>query len=145
MILGIEGINTGSGYVTNLGELVRFNPDKATEPLGDDQTLAAIVRETGGTEQAGMAGENFGAIELEISVLSAAVKADGPQNTAKDAHGDLVKAIGVDKTFGDLADDCVLGEVDFATVAKGKVACTVTQKLRLHYRTARWDPTAAPA
>ena len=145
LLTRLGAISAGATYATSVGSTVKLNPDKSTEPLGDDQTLAAIVRETGGTEQAGMASENFGVIDLEISVLSAAVKADGPQNTAKDAHADLVKSIGVDKTFGGLADDCVLGEVDFATVAKGKVACTVTQKLRLHYRTARWDPTAAPA
>lgn len=143
LINRIETIQTSGSYLTNLGDVVLLNSDKANEALAVDRTLSAIIRETGGLQQAGMAGENFGVIELEVSIVAVAVEDDSPQDTAKDAHADLVTAIGTDKTFGGLVDDTVLTTVDFHNVSRGKNASTIVQKMKMHFRTQRWDITTA--
>jgi hypothetical protein len=138
-------VTTANGYATDAGSVVKLNPDKESEPLGTDQTAAFVVRETGGNEMAGMAGEDVGVIELELISSATAVRSDDPDATARLARGDMVEAIGEDKTLGGLCDDFVLGEVEVESDQKGKRAATVTQKARIIYRNTRWEPSTAPA
>lgn len=143
LITRIEGIQTSASYLTNLGDVVILNAYKGGDALAVDQTLAAIIREMGCVQMAGMASENFGTLELEVSIVATAIEDDNPQDTARDAHADLVTAIGTDKTFDGLVDDTVLNSAEFNTVKKGKNASTIIQKMKMNFRTQRWDLTTA--
>lgn len=134
-----------NGYVTDTGVLVKLNPDKESEPIGADESAAYIVREAGGSEMPGMAGEDFGTIELELISVAQAVRSEDPDASARLARGDMVAAIGSDKTLGGLCDDLILGDVEVESDQKGKRVATVTQKARITYRNTRWSPSTAPA
>lgn len=141
----LRTISTGAGYLTAAGAKVRVNPDKDTSAVDESDCPGITVRETGGSEGAGMAGENFGVLELDVTAHDILTEGDDPDTSARQICVDLATAIGTDKTFDGLADDAILTDYQFSATQRGKRVASITQRLRLHYRTARWAPATAPA
>ena len=145
LVTRLETITTGNGYLTSGGSNVRLNPDKDTEPTAQGNTAGFVIRETGGTEAAGMVGENFGVIECDITAHATALKDNDPNETASDLWTDLMVALGTDKTLGGLCDDLVSAGHEASETQGGKRYAARRQSFRLHYRTTRWAPATAPA
>jgi hypothetical protein len=141
----VQSITIANGYGSLLGKVVMTNSDTETEALFPGEALACVIRDRGGQELAGMAGENFGTIEVEISVFCADPVQATADELCRSAHADLLAAIGTDKTFGGLCDDTVTAGADFVTVQKAKSAITITQKAVINYRAQRWNLNALPA
>ena len=144
LLARLRGVTQAGGYRSNVGATVKLNSNKDTEALAVDETLACVVRDTGGQEVAGMAGENVGVIELTLSIVSKQVESVDADEICRFSHADILQAIGTDKTFGGLADDFLMGTADFVTVQGGEVAATITHNCRAIYRTARWNPNEQP-
>lgn len=137
-------IATVNGYLTNGGAAVRVNPDRDTEPTAQGNTLGFIIRESGGTEQPGMVGENFGILELELCAHATALKGSDPQTDAANAWADAMVAIGTDKTFGGLCDEFAHGGHAHHENQGGKRCAVISQSFKINYRTTRWAPATAP-
>ncbi len=141
----VQTITIANGYGSLLGKIVLTNSDTDTEALFPGEALACIIRDKGGQELPGMAGENFGTIELEVSVFCADPAQATADELCRSAHADLMTAIGTDKTFGALCDDTVTAGADFVNVQKSRSAITIIQKVHITYRTQRWNLNALPA
>ena len=136
-------ITTANGYQTNAGSNVRVDPDKDLQPLSAAITTAITVRETGGAEQAGMVGENFGVIEVDLVAQARGTASESVDQKCRQIAGDINISIGEDKTLGGLADDVVVSSHAFE-VSQGKDRIgSMTISARLSYRTARFDPFTA--
>ena len=138
-----SAITTANGYQTDAGSNVRVDPDRELQPLSAAITTAITIRETGGAEQAGMVGENFGVIEVDLVAQARGTASESVDQTCRKIAGDINIAIGTDKTLGGLADDFIFGSHAF-DISQGKDRIgSMTISARLSYRTARFDPFTA--
>ena len=138
-------ITTANGYLTNIGSDVLVNPDKEWEPASQDYPTGIIIRETASTHMPGMIGEDFGTLDVDVHIHSQAYRESEPQDTVRNGFIDLIEAIGMDKTFGGLADDCVVSNAPAVEVQRGKRNATLTVSFRIQFRTTRWAAATAPA
>lgn len=140
LVTTLATIGVGSGYQTNAGSNVRLDPDRANQPLGAQVETAITVRDTGGNEVAGMVGENFGVIEIELVAQARGTASVEVDQICRRITGDINRAVGVDKTLGSLVDDFIFGEASFEAGQGKERIGTMTTRARIHYRTERFAP-----
>jgi len=136
LITRLQGILVSGGYETDAGRNVFEWPD--VELSDEDEMPAIVVRDTQGPVE-----RNTNATDLHTLTVSMECLAKGSAAPAevRKVMGDVIKAIGVDLTFGNLAEDSNLTSVSMLQVSHedrrlGGGEVTV----ELQYTTNHFDP-----
>lgn len=122
-------ITLANGYVTNLGTNVSYWHDL---PLEYAQEALVYRDESQDYSQANRVQDCLLHVELEAVVLGA--------TRAGDALSDLIRAIGVDATWGGLAVSTQLVRDEIAVETDGREVAQVLLQFDIAYRTPLWQP-----
>lgn len=134
------GITTVSGYQTNIGlKQTEWNPGpKGADPEADelpghdirDEVETTVVRD-----------KNSGTYdrELEIIVVAELREADATATLARRALEDMIKAVGVDPTWGGLARRTVPVEDDINVDELGQQIGAARLRFKVEYSRRPWE------
>lgn len=135
VVAQLQTINTGNGYLTDLAaEDVYEWRGWAFEP---DETPALIVRDTTDTP-APLAYDTWQhALTIEIEAVAVApVGQSTAAATLRNLLADILKAVQADETWGDLAENTVVTEIDLQKEEGTRDLGAAVVTLAIQYETA---------
>jgi len=136
----LKGILTAAGYETNLGQHIFW---WRTNDFSEDELPAANCRDTDCDDSnatIGVIGYHQHALKMEVDLI----EADGAStpSSIRKLIADLQKAIGVDTTWGKLAErtNPINSPINIDQADKTIGSATVT--FTIDFKTRKWDPYA---
>ena len=136
VVAALQEILTPS-YYTDAGLRVFQFRDPVNEPLSLDELPCLTIRDQQSTITALTAAVHEYSVTLEIAGHDSDQE-DAPKKL-RQLESDILKAVGVDPTFGGLACYFQPQSSELNTERKGKTVGTVRLSFELRYRTAAWD------
>lgn len=136
--LGVISIQ--NGYSTDAGLSIHEWRDPETEPIQDGEMPCILIRDESGD----VADLDFNTIEhsltLNVSVID---QGDDAPKLARALEGDVVKALGVDQTFGGLCHYFGLVNSTTSVRQSGKRSAGIMLTFDVKFRTKTSDLTAS--
>lgn len=133
----ILGNKDGGGFVTFAGGNVSL-----WKVVDVEQTKlpALVVRDTTDLiDREGVATAGDHTLTVEIDGLCEASKTETADKVARKLMADILKAIGVDESFGGLAYRTRLAQANMQVVKESKHFGGVDLALTINYRTGKWE------
>jgi len=136
VIARLETILTANGYETDAGTNVFEWRDA---PLAETELPAVVVRDTDDAAEL-TAGETNHEFTIELDIFAIGTATLDAAEVSRKVVADVVKAMGVDFTFGGLTHNMIhLGESAIVDQESRKLLA-ITVEFALYYTTAHFDP-----
>jgi hypothetical protein len=138
VISALQGIVVSGGYKTDAGTKVFPYRDPVNEPIQQSELPCITVREVNETAETITAAVERHTVTYEIAGHDSD-SVDAPAKL-RELAGDIRKAVGVDRTFGGLAEFCQPASLDLNTERRGKNVGSVKVSMTLRYQHTAGDP-----
>lgn len=134
----LGGIALQSGYSTDAGLSVHEWRDNAGEPIQENELPCITIRDESGQITGLDYNTSEHSINLEVHALD---RGDDAPALARVLEGDVMKAFGVDPTFGGLCHYCQAVNSTTEVRQTGKRSAGVRINFDIKYRTRAYDLT----
>lgn len=134
-------IRAANGYQTDIGsKQTEWHPGPKSAKPEDDELPGHDIRDE--AEETVIENKNAGVYErqLEITVIAELKEADATAALARKALEDMIRAVGVDPTWGKLARRTLPVDDGISVDELGQQVGAALLKFRVEYSRAPWEP-----